>query len=60
MRNADAALGQDQLDVAQVQAEDVVQLNSVADELGREAVAGVGSGLGRHPASMTEPLRSDH
>jgi hypothetical protein len=56
--DADAPLGQDQLHVAQAQAEDVVEPYCMADDLGREAVAGVGGGLGRHPASIAQPARS--
>src|SRR4051794_6307940 len=53
----DAPLGQEQFHVAQAQAEDMVQPDSMADDLGREAVSGIGGGLGRHPASMPQPLR---
>ncbi len=31
----------------------------VADDLGREAIPGVGDGFWRHPASLAEPGRSD-
>jgi hypothetical protein len=44
----DAALGQDQLDLAQAQAEAVVEPHGVADDLGRETEAAVGAGLGLH------------
>ena len=40
MGHHDAALGQDQLDVTQAQAEDVIQPHGVADDLGRETGAG--------------------
>jgi hypothetical protein len=40
VRHQNAALGQDQLDVTQAQAEDVVQPYSVADDLGRKPVPG--------------------
>src|SRR4051794_23194305 len=36
----------------------MVKPDRVADDLGREAVSGIGGGLGRHPASMPQPLRS--
>jgi hypothetical protein len=45
MRDGDAALGEDQLDVAQAEAEEVVEPYGMPDDLGREAVAGVGGGL---------------
>ncbi len=35
-----------------------VEPDGMVDDLGREAVAGVGGGLGRHPASLARPLRS--
>lgn len=54
---AGAALSQDQLHVAQAQAEYVVQLDSAADDLGREAIAAVRDRIGRHPASLAQPLR---
>ena len=55
-----APLGQDQLDIAQAEAEHVVQPDGVADDLGREAVPGVAGGVWRHPASLAQPLRSGH
>jgi len=58
VRDRHAALGQDQLDLAQAQAEHVIQPHRVADDLGREAVAGVGRGLGHHPTILAQPLRS--
>jgi hypothetical protein len=45
MGDENALPGQDQLDVAQAQAEDVIQPDSVADDLGREAVSGIGHRL---------------
>jgi hypothetical protein len=36
----------------------VVQRDDVADDLGREAVAGIGGGLGRHPTFLPQPLCS--
>jgi hypothetical protein len=37
----------------------MIKLEGVADDLGREAVAGVGGGLWHHPASLAEPGHSD-
>src|SRR4051812_5307439 len=54
----DAPPGQEQFNVPETQAEDVVQPGRVADDLGREAVSGISGGLGRHPASMPQRLRS--
>ena len=54
----DAALGQDRLDVAQAQAEAVVEPHRVADDLGREAEAAVRVRRRRHarqPATSTWP-----
>src|SRR5437763_8527476 len=45
--DGDAPLGQDELHLAQAQAEDVVEPHSVADDLGWEAGCGVGGGVGR-------------
>ena len=53
----DAPLGQDQLDVTQAQAKQVVEPDSMLDYRGWEAVAGVGGGLGRHPASLARLFR---
>ena len=53
----DASLGQDKLHLAQAQAEHVVQPDGVADDLGWEAVARVGGGLGRHLAILPQPIR---
>lgn len=50
--DADAPLGQDQLHLAQVQAENEIQSDSVADDRGWEAVSGLGRGLRRHPAIL--------
>ena len=55
MRDHDAALGQDQLNIARTEAEDVVESEGVADDLTREVVATVGAGSGRHPISLTQP-----
>jgi hypothetical protein len=43
----------DSTDVAEAQAEEVIQPDSVADDLGREAVPRVGGGLGRHLVILT-------
>jgi hypothetical protein len=40
-----AALGQDQLDIPQTEAEHVIQSDSVADDLGREPMPSVADGL---------------
>jgi hypothetical protein len=47
--DSDTALCQDQLNVAQAEAEDVIQPDGVADDLGREPMAVVGSGGGVIP-----------
>src|SRR5437764_6631964 len=47
-----AALGQDQLDVPQTEAEYMIQPDRVADDLGREAMPRIGGGLWRHPVSL--------
>ncbi len=53
-----AALGQDQLDIEQAQTERVVEPGGMVNDLGREAIAGVGGGLGRHPTSLVSPAHS--
>jgi hypothetical protein len=53
--DCDAAPGQDQLDVAQAEAEDMVQPHGMADALGREAMAGIGVGL-RHRVAAVMPF----
>ena len=53
-----APFGEDQLNSPEAQAEDVVEPDGVADDLGWEAIARVGGGLRRHLASMPQPLRS--
>jgi hypothetical protein len=40
-----ATFGQDQLDIAQAEAEHVIQPNGVADDPGREAMAMIRTGL---------------
>ena len=57
MADDNAPLGQDKLHLAQAQAEHVVQPDGVADDLGWEAVARVGGGLGRHLAILPQSLR---
>src|SRR4051812_16575867 len=57
MGDHDATLGQDQLHIPQAQAEYMVQPYSVADDLGRKAIAGIGGEVGRHPASLARPYR---
>src|SRR5947209_5298431 len=47
-----AALGQDQLDIPQTEAEYMIQPDRVADDLGREAMPRIGGGLWRHPVSL--------
>ncbi len=57
-RAAKYPLGQDQLDIAQAQAEDVIKPYRMADDLGRKAVSGVSGELGRHQPSLAQLLRS--
>jgi hypothetical protein len=52
MGDQHATFGQDQLDIAQAEAEHVIQPDSVADDLSREAMAMIRIGLGRHPGSF--------
>src|SRR3954447_16588484 len=56
--DGDASLGQEELYLTQAQAEDVIEPYSVADDLGWEAVSGVGGGLGHHLAILAQPCRS--
>ena len=58
VEDEDTTFRQNQLDFSETEAEHVIQPDGVADDLGREAVAGVGGGLGRHFTSMAQPLRS--
>src|SRR5215212_4370852 len=53
-----APLGEDQLHIPQAEAEHVIEPHRVADDLSREAMPGVGGGIGRHPASLAEPSHS--
>ena len=48
----DAALRQDQLDVAKTEAEDVREPDRVADDLGRKPVRGIGGALRSHVGSL--------
>src|SRR5215210_4157687 len=57
MADDDASLGQDKLHLAQAQAEHVVQPDGIADDLGWEAVSGVGDGLGHYLAILPQSLR---
>jgi hypothetical protein len=56
--DGDAPFGEDQLNIPEAQAEDVVEPDGVADDLGWEAVARVGGGLGHHLAILAQPYRS--
>ncbi len=47
-----AAFGQDQLDVAQAEAENVIQPHGMADDLGRKPMAAIEGRLCRHPISL--------
>ncbi|MFC7736141.1 hypothetical protein ACFQX4_09805 [Roseomonas sp. GCM10028921] len=60
MRAEDAALGQDQLDIAQTEPEEVVDSYGMLDHRGGEAVFGMGGEAGRHPASFAQPFRSGY
>ena len=50
-----AALGQDQLDVTQAQAEDVIQPHGVADDLGRKTMPRIEDGFGSYAVSLVRP-----
>jgi hypothetical protein len=45
-------LGQDEFDIPQVQAEDMIQPDRVTDHPGREALSAVGGRLGCHLVSL--------
>jgi hypothetical protein len=47
-----ATLGQDQLNVTQAEAEDVIQPDGVADDFGRKPVSAIGGGLANHAVSL--------
>ncbi|MBP0447711.1 hypothetical protein J8J14_23450 [Roseomonas sp. SSH11] len=53
-----ASLGEDQLNVAQAQAEKITEPAGMVDDLGRKAVARIGCGFGEHPASLAQPSQS--
>jgi hypothetical protein len=55
VRHDDAPLGQQKLDIAQAEAEYVVQPDSLADDLGREAMAVRRIRWRLHPASVVAP-----
>jgi hypothetical protein len=57
VRDHNAALGQDQLDITQAEAEDVVEPNGMVDDLRREAVTGIGRALRRHSPILAYRLR---
>jgi hypothetical protein len=46
------ALGLHRLDVAQAEAEDVIQPHDMADDLGPKAMAMIRTGLRRHPVGF--------
>jgi len=52
MRDHHATLGQDQLDVTQTEAEDVIPLHRVTDDLGRQPMPRVGGRLWRHSVNL--------
>jgi hypothetical protein len=59
MRDHHATLGQDQLDVTQTEAEDVIQPHRLADDLGRQPMPRVGGGLWRHSVNLARlPLQA--
>jgi hypothetical protein len=47
--NQHGTFGEDQLDIAQAEAEHMIQPHGVTDDLGWEAMAMIRTGLGRHP-----------
>src|SRR6185437_7258259 len=55
MGDQDAALSQDQLNIAEAEAEHMIQPHGVTDDLGREAMAMIRTGLGRDPVSFAGP-----
>jgi hypothetical protein len=50
--------GEDQFNVSEAQAEDVVQPGGMANDLIRKAVAGVGGGIRFHRGILTQPFCS--
>ena len=55
MGHHDAALGQDQLDVTQALAEDVIPPHGLVDDLGRKPVPRIGRGFECHAVSLSRP-----
>jgi hypothetical protein len=56
MAESDAACGQDLVHMPQAQGEAEIEPDRVADDLGREAVAGIaGTRRCRHPARLRDP-----
>jgi hypothetical protein len=55
MGDRQATLGQDELEIAQAEAEEVIQPHSMTDDLGREAVAVIQGWLRGHAISLTRP-----
>src|SRR3990170_2039519 len=60
VRDRDASFGEDQLHVAQTEAEKMIEPHGVADDLGQEATTGTGTEVWRHPASFAQPLHSGY
>jgi enamine deaminase RidA (YjgF/YER057c/UK114 family) len=54
------ALGQDQFNLTQAEAETVIQPDCMLDDVGRKAKAAVGTGRGRHPSRMPRRPGSAH
>src|SRR5215211_4452286 len=52
----DAARGQGLIHVAQAQGETEIKPDGIADDLGREAVAGIVGAGRRHPARLRDPV----
>jgi hypothetical protein len=50
--DGNSSFGEDQLNVSEAQAEEVIEPDGMADDLGRKAVAGVGGGLSGHRAIL--------
>jgi hypothetical protein len=49
-----AALGQDQLNVTQTEAENMIQPDRVANDLGRKPMPRIGDRLLRHPVTLAQ------
>jgi hypothetical protein len=52
VRDGDAALREDVFDVSEAQGEAVVEPDRVADNRGREPVAGIADGIVGHPTTL--------